>query len=112
MLYNHDIQKGIDAVLYSLLAPLRQICNNAGYEGDEIVEELKGKKGDFGFNAKTGEYVNMIEAGIIDPAKVTRTAVINAASISSLFVTTESIVTEMPKPQTPAPSMPSPDMDY
>ena len=109
---NHDIQKGIDAVLYSLLAPLRQICNNAGYEGDEIVEELKGKKGDFGFNAKTGEYVNMIEAGIIDPAKVTRTAVINAASISSLFVTTESIVTEMPKPQTPAPSMPSPDMDY
>ena len=109
---NHDIQKGIDAVLYSLLAPLRQICNNAGYEGDEIVEELKGKKGDFGFNAKTGEYVNMIEAGIIDPAKVTRTAVINAASISSLFVTTESIIIEMPKPQTPAPSMPSPDMDY
>ena len=109
---NHDIQKGIDAVLYSLLAPLRQICNNAGYEGDEIVEELKGKKGDFGFNAKTGEYVNMIEAGIIDPAKVTRTAVINAARISSVFGTTESIVTEMPKPQTPAPSMPSPDMDY
>ena len=109
---NHDIQKGIDAVLYSLLAPLRQICNNAGFEGNEIVEELKGKKGDYGFNAKTGEYVNMIEAGIIDPAKVTRTAVINAASISSLFVTTESIVTEMPKPQQQTPNMPSPDMDY
>ena len=109
---NHDIQKGIDAVLYSLLAPLRQICNNAGFEGNEIVEELKGKKGDYGFNAKTGEYVNMIEAGITDPAKVTRTAVINAASISSLFVTTESIVTEMPKPQPQTPNMPSPDMDY
>ena len=84
-----------------------------------VIEILSAKifassctKGDFGFNAKTGEYVNMIEAGIIDPAKVTRTAVINAASISSLFVTTESIVTEMPKPQTPAPIMPSPDMDY
>lgn len=109
---NHDIQKGIDAVLYSLLVPLRQICDNAGYEGSEIVEDLKGKKGDYGFNAKTGEFVNMMEAGIIDPAKVTRTAVINAASISSLFVTTESIVTELPKPQTPSAAMPSPEMDY
>ena len=110
---NHDIQKGIDAVLYSLLAPLRQICENAGYEGSEIVEELKGKKGDYGFNAKTGEYVNMMESGIIDPAKVTRTAVINAASISSLFVTTESIVTEMPKPPvSPMGAGPNPDMDY
>ena len=110
---NHDIQKGIDAVLYSLLAPLRQICENAGYEGNEIVEELKGKKGDYGFNAKTGEYVNMMETGIIDPAKVTRTAVINAASISSLFVTTESIVTELPKPPvSPMGAGPNPDMDY
>ena len=109
---NHDIQKGIDAVLYSLLAPLRQICENAGYEGNEIVEELKGKKGDYGFNAKTGEYVNMMETGIIDPAKVTRTAVINAASISSLFVTTESIVTELPKPPVTPAGGPGPDMDY
>ena len=109
---NHDIQKGIDAVLYSLLAPLRQICENAGYEGSEIVEELKGKKGDYGFNAKTGEFVNMMESGIIDPAKVTRTAVINAASISSLFVTTESIVTELPKPPVTPAGGPGPDMDY
>jgi chaperonin GroEL len=102
--HNPDIQKGIDIVLYALTTPLAQISDNAGYEGKDIVEKQKGKKGDFGFDAKTGKWVNMIEAGIIDPAKVTRTAVINAASISALFITTEAVVTAKPKVASSTPS--------
>jgi chaperonin GroEL len=111
---NPDIQKGIDVVLNSLTAPLAQISENAGYEGADIVEEQKAQKGDYGFDAKTGKWVNMMEAGIIDPAKVTRTAVINAASISALFITTEAVVTEMPKPVAPAAPAAggAGDMDY
>ncbi|MCI1734716.1 MAG: chaperonin GroEL [Bacilli bacterium] len=111
---NPDIQKGIDVVLNSLTAPLAQISENAGYEGADIVEEQKAQKGDYGFDAKTGKWVNMMEAGIIDPAKVTRTAVINAASISALFITTEAVVTEMPKPVAPATPAAggAGDMDY
>lgn len=99
---NPDVQKGINVVLNSLTAPLSQIAINAGYEGADIVEEQKNQTGDYGFDAKTGKWVNMIECGIIDPAKVTRTAVINAASISALFITTEAVVTELPKPPMPA----------
>ena len=99
---NPDIQKGIDVVLSALSAPINQIAVNAGYEGSDIVEEMKSAKGDYGFDAKIGKWVNMIEAGIIDPTKVTRTAVLNAASITALYVTTEAVVTDIPKPVAPA----------
>lgn len=107
---NADIQKGIDLVLASLSAPLYQISVNAGYEGEDVVENVKSNKADYGFNAKTGEYLNMLKAGIIDPTKVTRSALLNAASITALFVTTEAVVSELPKPA--APATPAPDMGY
>lgn len=108
---NPDVQKGIDVVLSSLVAPLAQICANAGYDGEKVVEEQKGKEGDYGFDAKTGKWIKFLENGIIDPTKVTRSAVINAASIASVFVTTEAVVTEIPKPPV-APVPAAPDMDY
>ena len=107
---NADVQKGIDLVLASLSAPLYQISINAGYEGEDVVENVKSNKADYGFNAKTGEYLNMLKAGIIDPTKVTRSALLNAASITALFVTTEAVVSELPKPT--APATPAPDMGY
>lgn len=108
---NSDVQKGIDVVLNALTAPLSQICDNAGYEGADIVEQQKYREDGLAFDAKTGSWIDFMEKGIIDPAKVTRTAVINAASISSLFITTEAVVTEIPKPETPAPAG-NPGMDY
>ncbi len=89
---NLDTQKGINIVLESLLKPLYQIAENAGYDGIEIVEKQKTQKNNIGFNAKTGEWVNMLDAGIIDPTKVTRNAVLNASSIAAMFVTTEAAV--------------------
>ena len=94
---NVDIQKGINVVMNSLFAPLTQIAINAGYDEEEIVSIQKNAEKDFGFDAKTGEWVNMFEAGIIDPTKVTRSALLNAASISALFLTTEAGVAELPK---------------
>ena len=99
---NPDIQKGIDVVINSLTVPLNQIATNAGYDGNDIVEAQKSKKTNIGFDAKTGKWVDMLASGIIDPTKVTRTALMNAASISALFITTEAVVTEMPKPAAPA----------
>ncbi len=106
---NPDIQKGINAVLDSLYAPLRQIADNAGYDADEIEERMKNSKDNLGFDAATGKWVDMIEAGIVDPTKVTRTAVLNASSISALFVTTEAAVTEI-KEDKPASSSSNQDM--
>ena len=102
---NPDVQKGIDAVMESLFAPLRQIADNAGYDSEEIADLQKEAKPGIGFNAKTGEWVDMVKTGVVDPTKVTRTAVLNASSISALFVTTEAAVTEIkePKPEVPAP---------
>ena len=97
-----DVQKGINAVLESLLAPLKQIAENAGYEGDEIVSKQLKAKENVGFNAKTGKWVDMYEAGVVDPAKVARSAILNASSISALFLTTEAAVTEI-KEDKPAP---------
>ena len=94
---NVDIQKGINVVMNSLFAPLTQIAINAGYDEEEIVSIQKNAEKDFGFDAKTGDCVNMFEAGIIDPTKVTRSALLNAASISALFLTTEAGVAELPK---------------
>lgn len=106
---NPDIQKGINAVLDSLYAPLRQIADNAGYDADEIEEKMKLSSGNIGFDAATGKWVDMLEAGIVDPTKVTRTAVLNASSISALFVTTEAAVTEIKEEKPAAPAM-NPEM--
>lgn len=99
---NPDVQKGIDVVLNSLTAPLYQMSVNAGFDGDDVIDEFKARKDELGFDSKTGEWVDMMEKGIIDPTKVTRSAVLNAASISALFITTEAVVTELPKKETPA----------
>jgi chaperonin GroEL len=87
-----------------LLTPIKQIAENAGYNDDEIVEiQLKSEK-NHGFDAKNGTWVDMYEAGIIDPAKVTRNALMNAASISSLFITTEAGVASIPEKEPAAPA--------
>jgi chaperonin GroEL len=100
---NPDIQKGINAVMDSLFEPLRQIADNAGYDANDIVEKQKIQKTNWGFNAENGTWVDMFKEGIVDPTKVTRTAVLNASSISALFVTTEAAVTEI-KEDKPAPA--------
>ncbi len=90
-----DRQKGINIVLNALLKPIYQIAENAGFDGEEILAKQKDQNGNHGFNAKEGEWVDMIEAGIIDPTKVTKNAVLNAASIAGMFLTTEAAVTEL-----------------
>ena len=97
---NVDKQKGIKVVLDALLAPMGQIAENAGFNSDEIVEQQMKAKDGQGFDAKNGEWVSMFEKGIIDPTKVTRSALLNAASISSLFITTEAGVASI-KEDTP-----------
>ena len=92
-----DEKTGIDIVRRALEEPLRQIANNAGLEGSVIVEKVKNEEPGIGFNALTAEFVNMIEAGIVDPAKVTRSALQNAASIAAMILTTESLVADKPE---------------
>lgn len=106
---NIDVQRGIDAVIESLYAPLRQIAENAGQDPDEIVEKQKEQKQNWGYDAKNGAWVDMFESGIVDPTKVTRSAILNSSSISALFVTTEAAVTEL-KEEKPAASAPAGDM--
>ncbi|HFH9946616.1 TPA: chaperonin GroEL [Streptococcus suis] len=103
-----DDETGRNIVLRALEEPVRQIAYNAGYEGSVIIDKLKHSELGTGFNAATGEWVNMIEAGIIDPVKVTRSALQNAASVASLILTTEAVVANKPEPA--APAMP-PGMD-
>jgi chaperonin GroEL len=93
---NEDIQLGINIVRRSLEEPLRQIAKNAGFEGSIIVAEAKAKEKATGFDAYTGKWVDMFEAGIVDPAKVARNALQNAASIAALMLTTEAMVHELP----------------
>lgn len=100
-----DVQKGIKIVFDALLTPISQIADNAGFNSEEIVEKQKEQKDGFGFDAKRGEWVDMIKDGIIDPAKVTRNALMNAASISALFITTEAGVAKIPEPEE-QPAMP------
>jgi chaperonin GroEL len=76
---------------------MRQIAANAGFEGSIVVEKVKGQTGNYGFNADVGEYTDMMEAGIIDPTKVVRFAIQNAASVASLLLTTEAMIAEAPK---------------
>ncbi|MFV9511839.1 chaperonin GroEL [Tepidibacillus sp. LV47] len=92
-----DEKTGVDIVKRALEEPVRQIANNAGLEGSVIVERLKKEEVGIGFNAATGEWVNMIQAGIVDPAKVTRSALQNAASVAAMFLTTEAVVADKPE---------------
>ena len=101
-----DVQKGIKIVFDALLAPIAQIADNAGYNSEEIVETQKMQEANYGFDAKHGKWVDMFETGIIDPAKVTRNALMNSASISALFITTEAGVAKIPEPEQPTPAMP------
>jgi len=102
-----DIQKGINVVVESLTAPVFQIADNAGFDALEIVEKQKIAAKNIGFNARTGEWVDMFKAGIVDPTKVTRTALLNAASISGMFLTTEAGIAIIKEKEAPAaPSMP------
>ncbi|HEM3180035.1 chaperonin GroEL [Streptococcus suis] len=97
-----DDETGRNIVLRALEEPVRQIAYNAGFEGSVIIDKLKNSELGTGFNAATGEWVNMIEAGIIDPVKVTRSALQNAASVASLILTTEAVVANKPEPAAPA----------
>lgn len=103
---NQDVQKGINIVLEALLKPIYQIAENAGFDGKEIMTLQMQAQKDMGFDAKAGAWVNMIEKGIIDPTKVTRSAVLNAASIAAMFITTEAAVVELPKEESSSPQMP------
>ncbi|ANK59181.1 chaperonin GroEL [Loigolactobacillus backii] len=96
-----DVQTGINIVLRALEEPVRQIAENAGVEGSVIVEHLKQQDPEVGYNAANGNWENMIDAGIIDPTKVTRSALQNAASVSSLLLTTEAVVADKPEPKAP-----------
>ena len=108
-----DEATGAKIVEVSIEAPLKQIAINAGLEGGVVVEKVRNLDAGFGLNAATGEYVDMIKAGIIDPAKVTRSALQNAASIAALFITTEAVITDKPEPKgaNPAPQGGG-DMDF
>ncbi len=104
---NEDQTTGIRIIEKALEEPLRQIVNNAGLEGSVILQKVREGKGDFGFNAATETYENLIKSGVIDPTKVTRTALENAASVASLLITTEAVVFEK-KEEEKAPAMPAP----
>ena len=106
-----DELSGIEIVRRAIEEPLRQIAHNAGFEGSVVVEKVRAGKDGFGFNAATGEYEDLLEAGVIDPKKVTRAALQNAASVASLLLTTECAVAEKPEPKKDAPAMPGGGMD-
>ena len=100
-----DEATGRNIVLRALEEPVRQIAHNAGFEGSIVIDRLKNAEVGTGFNAATGEWVNMIDQGIIDPVKVSRSALQNAASVASLILTTEAVVANKPEPAAPAPAM-------
>ena len=99
---NEDETTGINIVARAIEEPLRQIAANAGVEGSVIVNKIREGAGDFGYNARTDQYVNMFEAGVIDPTKVSRVALENAASVAGMFLTTECAIVEIPEPAAPA----------
>jgi chaperonin GroEL len=103
---NADIAAGLKIVSKALEAPIRQISVNAGCEGSIVVGKVLEKTGNFGFNAQTEEYGDMIAAGIMDPTKVVRVALQDAASVASLLITTEAMIAEAPKKEAAAPAMP------
>ncbi len=103
---NHDQEVGISIAKRAMEEPLRQIVNNAGGEASVVVNEVANGKGNYGYNAATGEYGDMIKMGILDPTKVTRTALQNAASVAGLMITTEAMVADAPSDDAGAPAMP------
>ena len=111
---NEDVQAGINIVLKALEAPIRQIAENAGVEGSIVVGKITDQNDpDYGFDAQNEKYGDMFKAGIVDPAKVVRTALQDAASIAGLLVTTEAMIAELPKKDGPAaPQMPGGGMDF
>ncbi len=104
---NDDETTGIHIVAKAIEEPLRTIAENAGVDGSVIVQKIKEGKGDFGYNARTDEYVKMYEAGVIDPTKVARVALENAASVAGMFLTTECGIVDIPEPAPAAPAMPA-----
>ena len=103
---NEDETTGIHIVARAIEEPLRQIARNAGVDGSVIIQKIREGKGDFGYNARTDEYVNMLEAGVIDPTKVSRVALENAASVAGMFLTTECGIVDIPEPAPAVPAMP------
>jgi chaperonin GroEL len=103
----HDEKVGYDIIMRAIKAPIKQIAANAGFDDGVVANNVENAEANIGFNAATGEYVDMFEAGIIDPLKVERVALLNATSVSSLLLTTEAAIYEV-KEDTPA--MPAPDM--
>jgi len=95
--FKDDRQYGVQIIRRAIEEPLRQIATNAGHEGSIVIDRVKNGKGAFGFNAATEEYEDLIKAGVIDPAKVVRAALQNAASVASLMLSTEALITEAPK---------------
>ena len=107
---SNDEKTGYAIVLKAIEEPLRQIVTNAGLEASVVVNKVKEMEGNFGFNAKIGEYQNLVENGVIDPAKVTKTALKNAASIAGLILTTECVITDIPEKKSETASIPMPMM--
>lgn len=109
---NHDQKTGVDIIRRAVEEPIRQIVGNAGLEGSVVVNKIKEGKDAFGFNAATEEYGDMFKMGVIDPTKVSRVALENAASVASLLITTEAAIVEKPQEQAPAAPHGHPGMDY
>ena len=101
-----DQQIGVDIVRRALEEPIRQIAENAGYEGSVVVNKVKESDGAFGFNAQTEKFEDLLKAGVIDPTKVTRSALENASSVAGLLLMTQAMITEKPEPEKPAPPAP------
>jgi chaperonin GroEL len=101
---SEDERIGVDIVKKAVEFPTRELANNAGEEGSVVVEEVKKRKGNEGYNVATNDYEDLVKAGVVDPKKVTRTALQNAASIAGLLLTTECLITEIPKKESPAPA--------
>ena len=97
-----DEKIGANIIRRAVEQPLRTLVENAGGEGSVVVNEVKSRKGNEGYNVATGEYVDLVKAGVVDPTKVTRSALQNAASISGLLLTTECVITELPEKEKPA----------
>ena len=100
--FGDDRQFGVNIIRRAVEEPLRQIAGNAGVDGSIVVDKVKNGKGAFGFNAATEEYEDLVKAGVIDPTKVVRAALQNAASVASLMLTTEALIAERPKKKRPA----------
>jgi chaperonin GroEL len=107
-----DEMVGVDIIRRSLEQPLKLIVQNAGFEGSVVLNQVKQQSDDYGYDAEVGEYGPMLERGIVDPTKVTRSALQNAASVASMVLTTESIITEIPQEKSAMPAMPPGGMDY